>query len=108
MVADADYLIIAYDKDADFIGEAAALLKNRMVARYVCVLIVDVKDVTSVMNCAYRGDVVGWVTSGGLPMHWEIGGNGLSMPKEMADHPNGWSVELLGEILPACYRHTFI
>ena len=70
--------------------------------------IVDVKDADVIGDepIAYQGDVVGWVTSGGFA---HASGKSVAMgyvPKEMADHPDGWSVELLGEICPACLQAT--
>lgn len=49
----------------------------------------------------YQGEVKGWVTSGGFAH-----GSGVSValgyvPKEIADETEGWSIELLGELLPA-------
>ncbi|MGB2303972.1 MAG: aminomethyltransferase family protein, partial [Candidatus Puniceispirillales bacterium] len=100
---------VAYDKDADFIGKAAACAEKQDGGKMrLRAFIVDVKDADVIGDepIAYQGDVVGWVTSGGFA---HASGKSVAMgyvPKEMADHPDGWSVELLGEILPACLQAT--
>ena len=69
----------------------------------LCSFVIKAKDADVIGDepIAHNGTVVGWVTSGGYAH-----GAGKSMaqgyvPKNIADDDSGWSVELLGQILPA-------
>ncbi len=50
---------------------------------------------------AHNGTVVGWVTSGGCAHGARKSMAQGYVPKNIADDDSGWSVELLGQILPA-------
>jgi len=95
---------IAYEKKADFIGKAAALAEHDGDGRFrLCTFVVDTDDADVIGDEAiwYGGNVVGWVTSGGYAH-----GSALSValgyvPKEIADAPDGFEIELLGKRYPA-------
>ena len=95
---------VAYDKPADFIGKSAALAERDSGGTMrLCSFVIEAKDADVIGDepIAHNGTVVGWVTSGGYAH-----GAGKSMaqgyvPKNIADDDSGWSVELLGQILPA-------
>jgi len=48
-----------------------------------------------------NGDVVGWVTSGGYAHGAQTSVAMGYVPKELAETDAGWSIELLGDRLPA-------
>jgi dimethylglycine dehydrogenase len=95
---------VAYDKPAGFIGKSAALAERDSGGTMrLCSFVIEAKDADVIGDepIAHNGTVVGWVTSGGYAH-----GAGKSMaqgyvPKNIADDDSGWSVELLGRILPA-------
>jgi dimethylglycine dehydrogenase len=95
---------VALKKDADFIGkQAAAADKVSGGALRLCTFIVDATnaDVIGDEPIYFNGEVRGWVTSGGYA---HASGVSVAMgyvPKEIAGEMDGWSVELLGTILPA-------
>ena len=95
---------VAYGKEAGFIGRDAALEERRsggtMRLRAFVVAAVDA-DVIGDEPISFRGEVLGWVTSGGFA---HGAGESVALgyvPKEVADEPDGWSIELLGETLDA-------
>nr|WP_314085906.1 FAD-dependent oxidoreductase [uncultured Shinella sp.] len=91
-------------KDADFIGKAAATAERETGgALRLRTFILEAKDADVIGDepIYLDGEVRGWVTSGGYAH-----ASGLSVavgyvPKEIADVVSGWSIELLGEVLPA-------
>ena len=95
---------VAYAKDADFIGKAAARAERESGGKLrLCSFVVDAKDADVIGDepISHAGKVVGWVTSGGFAH-----ASGVSMaqgyvPKELADHTDGWQIELLSEQLDA-------
>jgi dimethylglycine dehydrogenase len=95
---------VAYEKPADFIGKQAALDERAQGGKLrLRTFRVEARDADVIGDepISLNGDVVGWVTSGGYAHN-----SGVSMamgyvPREMAQAEDGWSVELLGEILPA-------
>jgi dimethylglycine dehydrogenase len=95
---------IALKKDADFIGKAAAAKeKAEGGAMRLRTFIVEARDADVVGDepIWHKGEVKGWVTSGGYAH-----GPGLSVaigyvPREIADVEGGWQVELLGDMLEA-------
>ena len=95
---------VAYDKPANFIGKSGALAERDSGGTMrLCSFVIEAKDADVIGDepIAHNGTVVGWVTSGGYAH-----GAGKSMaqgyvPKNIADNDSGWSVELLGQILPA-------
>ncbi|MNT82305.1 hypothetical protein D3C72_2220190 [compost metagenome] len=48
-----------------------------------------------------NGEVKGWVTSGGFAHASGVSVAIGYVPKEVAEIADGWSIEVLGEILPA-------
>jgi dimethylglycine dehydrogenase len=100
---------VAYEKEADFIGKAAALAERaeggRLRLRSFVVEATDA-DVIGDEPIYLDGDVVGWVTSGGFAHN-----SGVSMamgyvPREHADAEGPWAIELLGDKLGAHLQHT--
>jgi dimethylglycine dehydrogenase len=100
---------VAYGKDADFIGKAAAIKERdtggKLRAR---MFVVEAKDADVIGDepIWLNGNVVGWVTSGGYAHN-----SGASMamgyvPKEHANAETGWEIELLGERLKARVQHA--
>lgn len=95
---------VAWNKNADFIGREAALAERESGGKLrLIALKLDAKDADPIGDepVSHDGKVVGWITSGGYAH-----GQGQSMalayvPKELAGNANGWSVELLGQHLPA-------
>jgi dimethylglycine dehydrogenase len=95
---------VALTKDADFIGkEAAREEKAEGGALRLRTFIIEAKDADVIGDepIYHKGAVRGWVTSGGYAH-----ASGLSVavgyvPKEIADEADGWTVELLGDLLPA-------
>ncbi|KQX51575.1 MULTISPECIES: GcvT family protein [unclassified Ensifer] len=95
---------VATGKDADFIGKAAAVKeKADGGAMRLRTFVLDARDADVIGDepIYLDGVVRGWVTSGGYA---HASGVSVAMgyvPKEIADRSDGWSIELLGEILPA-------
>lgn len=95
---------IATGKDADFIGKVAAMKEKAdggALRLRTFVLGARDADVIGDEPIYLDGVVRGWVTSGGYA---HTSGVSVAMgyvPKEIADRSDGWSIELLGEILPA-------
>ncbi|MFM2278506.1 MAG: hypothetical protein RLZZ444_737, partial [Pseudomonadota bacterium] len=95
---------VATGKEADFIGKQSAIReKAEGGTMRLRTFIIEAKDADVVGDepIWYKGEVRGWVTSGGYAH-----GPGLSVaigyvPKEIADQHDGWQVELLGDMLDA-------
>lgn len=95
---------VALSKEADFIGKAAAAKEKAeggALRLRTFILAARDADVIGDEPIYHNGAVCGWVTSGGYAH-----ASGLSVavgyvPKEIADETQGWSIELLGELLPA-------
>ncbi|OJT96116.1 MAG: glycine cleavage system protein T [Rhizobium sp. 63-7] len=95
---------VALSKAADFIGKQAAVAeKAEGGALRLRTFIVEARDADVIGDepIFLNGEVKGWVTSGGYAH-----ASGLSVaigyvPKEIADEADGWTIELLGELLPA-------
>ncbi len=90
---------VAYDKSADFIGKSAALAEKsnggKLRLRSFAVEAVDA-DVIGDEPIWHRGEVKGWVTSGGYAHH---AGTSVAMgyvPKEIAGEQEGFEIEFLG------------
>jgi dimethylglycine dehydrogenase len=100
---------VAYGKEADFIGKAAALAERETGGTLrLRSFVVEARDADVIGDePIWRdGAVVGWVTSGGYAHN-----SGVSMamgyvPREHADAESGWEIELLGERLPARLQHA--
>lgn len=95
---------IAYDKDAEFIGKAAALEQRAAGAeKKLVTLIVEANDVDCHADEAVfnQGKCVGYVSSGGYAHYI---GKSIAMayvPTELAVDGTGFEVEVLGGSLPA-------
>ncbi|MCF3640940.1 aminomethyltransferase family protein, partial [Rhizobium sp. TRM95111] len=95
---------VAHAKSADFIGKAAAAQEiggsGRMRLR---TFVVDARDADVIGDepISLNGTVRGWVTSGGFAHASGVSVAIGYVPKEIADVEEGWSIELLGEMLPA-------
>lgn len=95
---------VALKKDADFIGkQAAADEKANGGTLRLRTFVVEAKnaDVIGDEPIYFNGEVRGWVTSGGYAHASGVSVALGYVPKEIADEIDGWSVELLGDILPA-------
>ena len=95
---------IAYRKQADFIGKAAALKGREQGGRLrLCCFVIDAKDADAIGDepIRHNGLVCGWVTSGGYA-HYSKKSVVLGyVPKDLADSDGDWSIDLLGETLNA-------
>ncbi|MCL6707282.1 FAD-dependent oxidoreductase [Pseudomonas sp. R2.Fl] len=95
---------VALKKEADFIGKKAAMEEKLSGGKLrLRTFVIEAKDADVIGDepIFHKGEALGWVTSGGYAH-----ASGLSVavgyvPKEIADEADGWSVEILGEILPA-------
>jgi dimethylglycine dehydrogenase len=94
---------VAYGKDADFIGKEAALAERREGGKLrLRAFIVEAADADVIGDEAiWHGGVVrGWVTSGGYTHNAKTSVAMGYVPKEIADRPDGFEIEILGK------RHT--
>ncbi|MGQ2901975.1 GcvT family protein [Neoaquamicrobium sediminum] len=95
---------VAYGKEADFVGKAAALAEREQGGRLrLRSFVVDAVDADVIGDEAiwFEGAVRGWVTSGGYAHN---SGKSVAMgyvPREIADAETGFEIELLGRRLPA-------
>ena len=95
---------VALKKEADFIGKAAAAAEKESGGKLrLRVFVVEAKDADAIGDepIRYEGEVKGWVTSGGYA---HASGVSVAMgyvAKEIADKQYGWSIDILGETLPA-------
>jgi len=95
---------VALKKEADFIGKAAAAAEKENGGKLrLRVFVVEANDADAIGDepIRYEGEVKGWVTSGGYA---HASGVSVAMgyvAKEIADKQYGWSIDILGETLPA-------
>jgi dimethylglycine dehydrogenase len=95
---------VALDKATDFIGKAAARSERESGGTLrLCTFILEAKDADVIGDepISLDGVVRGWVTSGGYAHAAGVSVAVGYVPKDVADVTEGWSVELLGEMLPA-------
>lgn len=95
---------VALDKAADFIGKAAARSERENGGTLrLCTFILEAKDADVIGDepIYLDGVVRGWVTSGGYAHAAGVSVAVGYVPKDIADVTGDWSVELLGEMLPA-------
>ena len=94
---------VAYDKQADFIGKAAASEARGNEERKLRSFVVSAKnaDVIGDEPISYKGEVVGWVTSGGYAHGSEVSMAQGYVRADIADEADGWTIELLAEELEA-------
>jgi dimethylglycine dehydrogenase len=95
---------VALSKAADFIGKSAAAkekVEGGAMRLRTFILAAKDADVIGDEPIYHNGAVCGWVTSGGYAHASGVSVAVGYVPKEIADEGQGWSIELLGEILPA-------
>jgi len=95
---------VAYGKEADFIGKAAALAERKQGGKLrLRAFIVDADDADVIGDepIWFGGAVRGWVTSGGYAHHSKKSVAIGYVPKEIADESDGFEIELLGKRLAA-------
>ena len=95
----------AFDKTADFIGKAEAAkitAENGGDYRLRC-FVVEATDADVIGDepIFHNGEVAGWVTSGGYAHGSDVSVAMGYVRTELAEHEEGWSVELLAEMLSA-------
>ena len=98
---------VAYAKDADFIGKAAALAERKAGGKLrLRAFIVDADDADVIGDepIWFDGAVRGWVTSGGYAHNSKASVAMGYVPKEIADESDGFEIELLGKRL--CRAHA--
>jgi dimethylglycine dehydrogenase len=91
---------VAYGKEADFIGKQAALAERREGGKLrLRAFVVDAGDADVIGDEAiwHDGAVRGWVTSGGYAHHSKKSVAMGYVPKEIADKPDGFEIEILGK-----------
>ena len=95
---------VAYSKEADFIGKAAAAAERKSGGRLrLRAFIVEAGDADVIGDepIWFGGAVRGWVTSGGYAHHSQVSVAMGYVPKEIADESEGFEIELLGKRLAA-------
>ena len=95
---------VAYGKQADFIGKAAALAEKQAGGKLrLRAFILDAEDADVIGDEAiwHEGQVKGWVTSGGYAHGSKLSVALGYVPKEIADAADGFEIELLGKRYPA-------
>jgi len=95
---------VALTKEADFIGKTAAQAhKQDGGTLQLCAFTLAARDADVIGDepVWHRGEVVGWVTSGGYAHNARQSVALGYVPKELAEADDGWEIELLGERLAA-------
>jgi dimethylglycine dehydrogenase len=91
---------VAYGKEVDFIGKAAALEERRQGGKLrLRAFVMDATDADVIGDEAiwFGDEVRGWVTSGGYAHHSKASVAMGYVPKEIADEADGFEIELLGK-----------
>jgi dimethylglycine dehydrogenase len=95
---------VAYEKSADFIGKQATQSERASGGRLrLRCFVVDTDNVDAIGDePIWYGDAVrGWATSGGFAHASGVSVVMGYVPKEIADEPGPWSIEILGTRYPA-------
>ena len=95
---------VALDKAADFIGkDAARQARADGGALRLRAFVVDVSDCDVIGDepIYHNGEVRGWVTSGGYAHASKASVAMGYVPKDVANLPDGWEIEILGRRYPA-------
>jgi dimethylglycine dehydrogenase len=95
---------VAYGKEADFIGKAAALKERSEGGKLrLRTFVVETEDADVIGDepIWHGGAVKGWVTSGGYAHGSKLSVALGYVPKEIADAADGFEIELLGKRYPA-------
>jgi dimethylglycine dehydrogenase len=91
---------VAYGKEPDFIGKAAALEERKQGGKLrLRAFVMDATDADVIGDEAiwFGGKVRGWVTSGGYAHNSKASVAMGYVPKEIAEESNGFEIELLGK-----------
>ena len=91
---------VAYNKEADFIGKAAALEEKQSGGKLrLRAFVMDAADADVIGDEAiwFGDEVRGWVTSGGYAHNAEASIAMGYIPKEIAEESDGFEIELLGK-----------
>jgi dimethylglycine dehydrogenase len=94
---------VAYGKEADFIGKAAALAERKDGGKLrLRAFVMDAADADVIGDepIWFKNEVKGWVTSGGYAHGAKASVAMGYVPKEIAEETDGFEIELLGK------RHT--
>jgi len=95
---------VAYTKETDFIGKAAAVAERKSGGKLrLRAFIVEADDADMIGDepIWFDGVVRGWVTSGGYAHNSRVSVAMGYVPKEIADESDGFEIELLGKRLAA-------
>ena len=94
---------VSYDKPVDFIGKkAAAEARGKEVHKLRSFVVSATNaDVIGDEPISFRGEVVGWVTSGGFAHGSDVSVAQGYVRADLADELTGWSIEVLAEHLEA-------
>jgi dimethylglycine dehydrogenase len=91
---------VAYAKDADFIGKAAALSERKEGGKLrLRAFVMDAVDADVIGDepIWFKDEVRGWVTSGGYAHGAKVSIAMGYVPKEIAEETDGFEIELLGK-----------
>ncbi|RJG44519.1 FAD-dependent oxidoreductase [Mesorhizobium sp. DCY119] len=91
---------VAYAKDADFIGKAAALSERKDGGKLrLRAFVMDAVDADVIGDepIWFKDEVRGWVTSGGYAHGAKVSIAMGYVPKEIAEETDGFEIELLGK-----------
>jgi len=100
---------VAYSKEADFIGKQAAIEERDTGGKLrLKAFRVEAKDADVIGDepIFLDGEVVGWVTSGGYAHNSQASMAMGYVPRELAQQNGPWTIELLGDKLPAHLQHA--
>jgi dimethylglycine dehydrogenase len=95
---------VAYAKAADFVGKEAALREREQGGRLrLRAFVVEAEDADVIGDepIWFKGEVRGWITSGGYAHNPKLSMAMGYVPKEIADETDGFEIELLGKRLAA-------
>ncbi|NGN41054.1 FAD-dependent oxidoreductase [Mesorhizobium sp. CGMCC 1.15528] len=91
---------VAYGKDADFIGKAAAIAERKEGGKLrLRTFVMDATDADVIGDepIWFKDEVRGWVTSGGYAHGAKVSIAMGYVPKEIAEETDGFEIELLGK-----------
>ncbi|MEI5677906.1 MULTISPECIES: GcvT family protein [unclassified Mesorhizobium] len=91
---------VAYGKDADFIGKAAAIAERKEGGKLrLRAFVMDAVDADVIGDepIWFNDEVRGWVTSGGYAHGAKVSIAMGYVPKEIAEETDGFEIELLGK-----------
>jgi dimethylglycine dehydrogenase len=100
---------VAYAKAADFVGKEAALREREQGGRLrLRAFVVEAEDADVIGDepIWFKGEVRGWITSGGYAHNPKLSMAMGYVPKEIADETDGFEIELLGKRLATRIQAT--